>query len=45
MLNKVMLIDYLAANTKSKTMNSGAEVVNFRMATSKTYIDKRPIKK
>ncbi|WP_396584135.1 single-stranded DNA-binding protein [Bartonella grahamii] len=40
MLNKVMLIGRLGAEPESKTMNSGAEVVNFRMATSESYTDK-----
>ncbi|MCZ2159182.1 single-stranded DNA-binding protein [Bartonella sp. 220] len=40
MLNKVILIGYLGADPESKTMNSGAEVVNFRMATSESYTDK-----
>ncbi|WP_375643869.1 MULTISPECIES: single-stranded DNA-binding protein, partial [unclassified Bartonella] len=40
MLNKVMLIGYLGADPESKTMSSGAEVVNFRMATSESYTDK-----
>ncbi|WP_375673338.1 single-stranded DNA-binding protein [Bartonella sp. TS82HLJMH] len=41
MLNKVMLIGYLGANPKSKTMNSGTEIVNFSIATSESCIDKR----
>ncbi|WP_375637266.1 MULTISPECIES: single-stranded DNA-binding protein [unclassified Bartonella] len=40
MLNKVILIGHLGANPESKTMSSGIEVVNFRMATSESYIDK-----
>ncbi|WP_375694285.1 single-stranded DNA-binding protein [Bartonella sp. AD24XZML] len=40
MLNKVMLIGRLGADPESKTMNSGAEIVNFRMATSESYTDK-----
>ncbi|EJF84679.1 single-strand binding protein [Bartonella elizabethae Re6043vi] len=40
MLNKVMLIGHLGANPESKTMPSGGEVVNFRMATSESYTDK-----
>ncbi|WP_455466925.1 single-stranded DNA-binding protein [Bartonella sp. B39] len=40
MLNKVILIGYLGADPESKTMPSGAEVVNFRMATSESYKDK-----
>ncbi|WP_375608393.1 MULTISPECIES: single-stranded DNA-binding protein [unclassified Bartonella] len=40
MLNKVMLIGYLGNDPESKTMNSGTEVVNFRMATSESYTDK-----
>ncbi|WP_375695326.1 single-stranded DNA-binding protein [Bartonella sp. AC90GZZY] len=40
MLNKVILIGYLAAKPECKTMSSGAEVVNFRMATSESYTDK-----
>ncbi|USP02841.1 single-stranded DNA-binding protein [Bartonella taylorii] len=40
MLNKVMLIGRLGADPESKTMNSGGEVVNFRMATSESYTDK-----
>ncbi len=34
MFNKVILIGHLDENPESKTMSSGAEVVNFRMATS-----------
>ncbi|ENN95371.1 single-stranded DNA-binding protein [Bartonella vinsonii] len=41
MLNKVTLIGRLGANPESKTMNSGAEIVNFRMATSESYTDKK----
>ncbi|WP_273788541.1 MULTISPECIES: single-stranded DNA-binding protein [Bartonella] len=41
MLNKVMLIGYLGANPKSKTMNFATEIVNFSIATSESYIDKR----
>ncbi|WP_375607305.1 single-stranded DNA-binding protein [Bartonella sp. AC142YNZD] len=40
MLNKVTLIGHLGADPESKTMNSGTEVVNFRMATSESYTDK-----
>ncbi len=40
MLNKVILIGYLGADPESKTMNSGAEIVNFRLATSESYTDK-----
>ncbi|WP_375624364.1 single-stranded DNA-binding protein, partial [Bartonella sp. TT119HLJHH] len=40
MLNKVILIGHLGANPESKTMPSGGEVVNFRMATSESYTDK-----
>ncbi|WP_438721435.1 single-stranded DNA-binding protein [Bartonella rochalimae] len=40
MLNKVTLIGHLGANPESKTMNSGAEIVNFRLATSESYTDK-----
>ncbi|WP_175869576.1 single-stranded DNA-binding protein [Bartonella gabonensis] len=40
MLNKVMLIGHLGANPESKTMPSGGEVVNFRIATSESYTDK-----
>ncbi|WP_375655677.1 single-stranded DNA-binding protein, partial [Bartonella sp. AA83SXKL] len=40
MLNKVILIGHLGANPESKTMSTGIEVVNFRMATSESYIDK-----
>ncbi|WP_375632569.1 MULTISPECIES: single-stranded DNA-binding protein [unclassified Bartonella] len=40
MLNKVTLIGRLGADPESKTMNSGAEIVNFRMATSESYTDK-----
>ncbi|WP_139413106.1 single-stranded DNA-binding protein [Bartonella mastomydis] len=40
MLNKVMLIGHLGANPESKTMPSGGEVVNFRMATFESYTDK-----
>lgn len=40
MLNKVILIGYLGAAPESKTMNSGAEIVNFRLATSESYTDK-----
>ncbi|EJF82618.1 single-stranded DNA-binding protein [Candidatus Bartonella washoeensis] len=41
MLNKVTLIGRLGADPESKTMTSGAEVVNFRMATSESYTDKK----
>ncbi|EJF98622.1 single-strand binding protein [Bartonella vinsonii subsp. arupensis Pm136co] len=41
MLNKVTLIGRLGANPESKTMNSGAEIVNFRIATSESYTDKK----
>ncbi|QEE09239.1 single-stranded DNA-binding protein [Bartonella kosoyi] len=41
MLNKVMLIGYLGDDPESKTMTSGAEIVNFRMATSESYTDKK----
>ncbi|MCZ2159004.1 single-stranded DNA-binding protein [Bartonella sp. 220] len=41
MLNKVMLIGHLGTNPESKTMNNGTEVVNFRMATSESYTDKK----
>ncbi|MBB6160134.1 single-stranded DNA-binding protein [Bartonella doshiae] len=41
MLNKVMLMGYLGANPESKTMNSGAEIVNFSIATSESYTDKK----
>ncbi|WP_375649424.1 single-stranded DNA-binding protein [Bartonella sp. MU70NMGDW] len=41
MLNKVMLIGRLGADPESKTMNSGAEIVNFSMATSESYTDKK----
>ncbi len=40
MLNKVTLIGRLGADPESKTMPSGGEVVNFRMATSESYTDK-----
>ncbi len=40
MLNKVILIGYLGADPESNTMNSGAEIVNFRLATSESYTDK-----
>ncbi|WP_375679325.1 MULTISPECIES: single-stranded DNA-binding protein [unclassified Bartonella] len=40
MLNKVTLIGRLGADPESKTMNSGAEIVNFRIATSESYTDK-----
>ncbi|WP_273760012.1 single-stranded DNA-binding protein [Bartonella sp. ML70XJBT.G] len=40
MLNKVILIGYLGDDPESKTMISGAEVVNFRLATSESYTDK-----
>ncbi|WP_336276766.1 single-stranded DNA-binding protein [Bartonella sp. CB178] len=40
MLNKVTLIGRLGADPESKTMASGAEVVNFSMATSESYKDK-----
>ncbi|GAA5108743.1 hypothetical protein GCM10023261_11150 [Bartonella jaculi] len=45
MLNKVTLIGRLGANPESKTMNSGAEIVNFSIATSESYTDKKTIKK
>ncbi|MCZ2158849.1 single-stranded DNA-binding protein [Bartonella sp. 220] len=41
MLNKVTLIGHLGANPESKTMTSGAEIVNFRIATSESYTDKK----
>ncbi|VEJ44929.1 single-stranded DNA-binding protein [Bartonella vinsonii] len=41
MLNKVTLIGRLGADPESKTMISGAEVVNFRIATSESYTDKK----
>ncbi|WP_409361580.1 single-stranded DNA-binding protein [Bartonella heixiaziensis] len=41
MLNKVTLIGRLGADPESKTMTSGADVVNFRMATSESYTDKK----
>ncbi|WP_345117236.1 single-stranded DNA-binding protein [Bartonella jaculi] len=40
MLNKVMLIGYLGADPESKTMTSGNEVANFRIATCESYTDK-----
>ncbi|QEE08639.1 single-stranded DNA-binding protein [Bartonella kosoyi] len=40
MLNKVILMGYLGADPESKTMTSGAEIVNFRLATSESYTDK-----
>ncbi|WP_332060803.1 single-stranded DNA-binding protein [Bartonella sp. CB74] len=40
MVNKVTLIGRLGADPESKTMDSGTEVVNFRMATSESYRDK-----
>ncbi|WP_345119466.1 single-stranded DNA-binding protein [Bartonella pachyuromydis] len=45
MLNKVILIGYLGADPESKTMSSGSEVVNFRVATSESYTDKATNKK
>ncbi|WP_375634844.1 MULTISPECIES: single-stranded DNA-binding protein [unclassified Bartonella] len=41
MLNKVMLIGYLGNDPESKTMTSGAEIVNFSIATSESYTDKK----
>ncbi|WP_208435061.1 single-stranded DNA-binding protein [Bartonella phoceensis] len=41
MLNKVTLIGRLGANPESKTMASGAEIVNFSIATSESYTDKK----
>ncbi|WP_375615443.1 MULTISPECIES: single-stranded DNA-binding protein [unclassified Bartonella] len=41
MLNKVTLIGRLGANPESKTMNSGAKIVNFSIATSESYTDKK----
>ncbi|WP_375616858.1 MULTISPECIES: single-stranded DNA-binding protein [unclassified Bartonella] len=41
MLNKVTLIGRLGADPESKTMNSGTEVVNFSIATSESYTDKK----
>ncbi len=35
-----MLIGRLGADPESKTMNSGAEIVNFSIATSESYTDK-----
>lgn len=40
MLNKVILIGYLGADPESKTMPSGGEVVNIRVATSESYTEK-----
>ncbi|KEG22384.1 hypothetical protein H708_00939 [Bartonella bacilliformis VAB9028] len=40
MFNKVILIGYLGADPESRRMASGAEVVNFRIATSQSYTDK-----
>ncbi|AQX30985.1 single-stranded DNA-binding protein [Bartonella schoenbuchensis] len=40
MINKVILVGNLGANPESKTMASGTEVVNFRIATSQSYKDK-----
>ncbi|MEL6089805.1 single-stranded DNA-binding protein [Bartonella schoenbuchensis] len=40
MLNKVTLIGNLGADPESRTMPSGAEVVNFRIGTSQSYVDK-----
>ncbi|KEG17104.1 hypothetical protein H705_00998 [Bartonella bacilliformis Cond044] len=34
MFNRVILIGYLGADPESRRMASGAEVVNFRIATS-----------
>ncbi|ATP11978.1 hypothetical protein BHOIPH791_14210 [Bartonella henselae] len=45
MLNKVMLIGYLGDDPESKTITSGAEVVNFRMATSESYMNKNTYQK
>ncbi|WP_375623509.1 MULTISPECIES: single-stranded DNA-binding protein [unclassified Bartonella] len=45
MLNKVILIGHLGAKPECKTMSSGSEVVNFRMATSESYTDKATNKK
>ncbi len=33
MINKITLIGYLGADPESRTMASGAEVVNFRIAS------------
>ncbi|WP_343358281.1 single-stranded DNA-binding protein [Bartonella schoenbuchensis] len=41
MLNKVTLIGNLGADPESRTMASGAEVVNFRIGTSQRYVDKK----
>ncbi|WP_375676718.1 single-stranded DNA-binding protein [Bartonella sp. CB21SXKL] len=41
MLNKVLLIGYLGNDPESKTMTSGAEIVNFSIATSESYTDKK----
>ncbi|ATO56879.1 single-strand DNA-binding protein [Bartonella sp. 1-1C] len=40
MLNKVTLIGYLGADPEGKMMPSGAEIVNFQLATSQSYTDK-----
>ncbi|MBA9083473.1 single-stranded DNA-binding protein [Bartonella chomelii] len=40
MINKVTLIGYLGADPESRTMASGAEVVNLRIGTSQRYVDK-----
>ncbi|EJF79512.1 single-strand binding protein [Bartonella sp. DB5-6] len=45
MLNKVILIGHLGTNPERKTMTSGGEVVNFRMATTESYTDKATNKK
>lgn len=39
-LNKVMLIGNLGAEPESKTLGSGSQVCNFRIATSETWKDK-----
>ncbi|MEL6088598.1 single-stranded DNA-binding protein [Bartonella schoenbuchensis] len=41
MINKVILIGNLGADPESRTMASGAEVVNFRIGTSQRYVDKK----
>ncbi|MCL6230156.1 single-stranded DNA-binding protein [Bartonella bilalgolemii] len=41
MLNKVTLIGHLGADPEGKMMPSGSEIVNFRLATSQSYTDKK----
>ncbi len=45
MLNKMILLGYLGVTHEGNKMNFSAEILNFRMATSESYIDKNVNKK